>query len=56
MAVTVSNAEVDRIKAELVATKEFIEKLTPLVQEFEAKVSPKNSALRSMQRFLKASV
>lgn len=52
----VTAAEVEKFKIERVAELEFIDKLTSLVRELEAKVSPKSSVLRSMQRFIKASV
>lgn len=53
---SVSNAEIEKFKAERIAEREFLEKVQVLVSEFAAKVSSQNSKLRSMQRFLKASV
>lgn len=52
----VSAAEVEKFKIERKGERDFLEKLSPLVKELEAKVSPNNSILRSMQRFLKANV
>lgn len=52
----VTPAEVERFKLERTAEREFVERLSGIVIEFEAKVSPKNSVLRSMKRFLKASI
>lgn len=56
MATTISPAEIERYKVERLAELDFYTQLTALVNEYKQKVSPKNAALRSMQRFLKASV
>lgn len=52
----ISPAEIEKFKVERLAERDFCSKLTGLVSEFRSKVSPSNSTLRSMERFLKARV
>lgn len=52
----VSPAEIEKFRVEKIAEREFLDRLSSLVTELKAKVSDKNSVLRSMQRFLKANI
>lgn len=52
----VSPAEIEKFKAEKKAEREFMTELSSAVATLKAKVSDRNSVLRSMQRFLKANI